>query len=143
MYQFTWGITMKKVFISFISLFLVFGSVFAQSANSDFPTENSKMDLSTRTIVPENQHTVDKTAKVKIEYMPGVDEIRIYYTSMYTTYDQGEAMNAILACLGDFIKDKQNGYMNYRYIEQDRDRFFKDDRGINWAQRISHVKLIR
>lgn len=78
---------MKKVFISFISLFLVFGSVFAQSANSDFTTENSKMDLSTRTIVPENQHTVDKTAKVKIEYMPGVDEIRIYYTSMYTTYD--------------------------------------------------------
>ena len=134
---------MKKVAISFISLFLIFGSVFAQTENSDFSTENATIDLSTRVIIPENQHVIDKTAKVKIEYMPGVDEIRIYYTSMYTTYDQGEAMNAILACLRDFIQDKQNGYMNYRYMEQDRERFFKDDRGINWAQRCSHVKLIR
>ena len=70
-----------------------------------------------------------------------VNELRIYYTSMYVTYDAGEAMNSIQACLKDFIKEHQ--YYNYKYMERDRERYFKNERGFNMAQYVSHVQLIR
>ena len=60
---------------------------------------------------------------------------------MYVTYDAGEAMNSIQACLKDFIKEHQ--YFNYKYMERDRERYFKSERGFNMAQYVSHVQLIR
>ena len=132
---------MKKVFVLLLSMFIFAGNIFAQSEVSALPDDKDKMDLSKKVIVPEVQHTTDKTAKVKIDYIPMTDEARIYYTAMYVTYDSGEAMNAVLGCLEDFTK--QNKYYHYNYLDRDRERYFKDDRGISWAQYVSHVKFIR
>ena len=131
---------MKKGFLVLFSLFFCFGSLFAQDLSGIVDNAN-KVDLSTKFITPKDQHTADKTATVKIEYMPMVNELRIYYTSMYVTYDAGEAMNSIQACLKDFIKEHQ--YYNYKYMERDRERYFKNERGFNMAQYVSHVQLIR
>lgn len=133
---------MKKLAVALFSLFFVIGGVFAQSETSEMPEDNAnKPDLSLKVIIPENQHTTDKTAKVRIEYIPMTDEARIYYTSMYVTYQKGEAMNTVLACLQDFTK--QNRYYNYKYMERDRERYYKDERGISWSEYCSHVKLVR
>ncbi len=132
---------MKKVLILLLSMSIFAGNIFAQSEVSALPDEKNKVDLSKRVIVPEVQHTIDKTAKVKIEYTPMTDEARIYYTAMYITYDSGEAMNAVLGCLEDFTK--QNKFYHYTYLDRDRERYFKDDRGVSWAQYISHVKFTR
>ncbi len=132
---------MKKVFVLLLSMFIFAGNIFAQSEVSALSDDKDKMDLSKKVIVPEVQHTTDKTAKVKIDYIPMTDEARIYYTAMYVTYDSGEAMNAVLGCLEDFTK--QNKYYHYTYLDRDRERYFKDDRGISWAQYVSHVKFIR
>lgn len=131
---------MKKLVI-LLSLFAIMGTAFAQSEASALPDEANKVDLSMRVIVPENIHSADKTAKVKIEYIPMTDECRIYYTSMYVTYDSGEAMNSVLGCLEDFTK--QHKYYRYTYMDRDRERYYKDDRGISWAQYSSHVKFTR
>ena len=132
---------MKKVFVLLLSIFMLVGNVFAQSEASALPDEKDKVDLSKKVIVPENQHTTDKTAKVKIEYIPMTDEARIYYTAMYVTYDSGEAMNTVLACLEDFTK--QNKYYRYTYMDRDRERYYRDSRGISWAQYMSHIKFTR
>jgi hypothetical protein len=133
---------MKKLAVAFFSLFFVIGGVFAQTEASEMPEDTAnKPDLSTKIIVPENQHITDKTAKVRIEYTPLSDEARIYYTSMYVTYQKGEAMNTVLACLQDFTKE--NKYYHYKYLERDRERYFKDERGISWAEYSSHLKFDR
>ncbi len=135
---------MKKLLIILFSMFIISGGVFAQSAVSALPDEKDIADLSMKVVVPENQHINEqntKTAKVKIEYIPMTDEARIYYTDMYVTYDSGDAMNAVLGCLEDFTK--QNKYYHYRYMDRDRERYYKDDRGISWAQYMSHVKFTR
>lgn len=73
--------------------------------------------------------------------MPMYDEIRIYYECMYVTYDKGEAMNTVLACLEDF--QLEHKYFRYRYLRDDKERFFKDDRGRRKAQYISHLQFER
>ena len=133
---------MKKLAVAFFSLFFVIGGVFAQTEASEMPEDTAnKPDLSTKIIVPENQHITDKTAKVRIEYTPLSDEARIYYTCMYVTYQKGEAMNTVLACLQDFTKE--NKYYHYKYLERDRERYFKDERGISWVEYSSHLKFDR
>ncbi len=133
---------MKKLAVALLSLFFVAGGLFAQAETGEMPQESAnKQDLSMRVIIPENQHVTDKTAKVKIEYIPMTDEARIYYTSMYVTYQLGEAMNTVLACLQDFTK--QNQYYHYKYMERDKERYYKDERGISWTEYSSHVKLVR
>lgn len=132
---------MKKALIVLFTLFAFLGGAFAQSEASALPDENEKPDLSMRVITPTDIHSNDKTAKVKIEYIPMTDEVRIYYTAMYVTYESGEAMNAVLGCLEDFTK--QNKYYHYTYMDRDRERYYKDDRGISWAQYSSHVKFTR
>ena len=61
---------MKKVFVLLLSMFIFAGNIFAQSEVSALPDDKDKMDLSKKVIVPEVQHTTDKTAKVKIDYIP-------------------------------------------------------------------------
>lgn len=131
---------MKKGLLVLFSLFFVLGFSSAQDISNIIDDAN-KVDLSTKVITPKDQHTKDKTASVRIEYMPMVDEVRIYYTSMYVTYEPGEAMNSVLACLQDFTKEYQ--YYSYKYLERDRERYFKNERGINMAQYVSHVKFSR
>ena len=137
---------MKKIILAIlISITIGFG-VFAQGVsgtNSDiYDAETFEAEkTTTQIIIPSEQHTVDQTATVKIEYMPMYDEARIYYECMYVTYDRGEAMNAVLECLDDFrIEHKYNVY---RYLKDDKEKFFKDDRGRRKAQYNSYVKFYR
>jgi len=139
---------MKKSIFLICLLGLATG-LFAQDVNLEEldPGRYDREKAKTEIIIPENQHLLDqngeekKNASVKIEYSPFYDEVRIYYECMYVTYDRGEAMNTVMACLQDFQKDKK--YFSYRYLRDDRERFFKDDRGRRKAQYISYVKFSR
>ena len=134
---------MKKALLVLLAVLLLAGSVFAQSTASALPDEEIKVDLTKKVITPSDQHLMpeDKTGKVVIEYTPMVDEVRITYTCMYNLYEPGNAMNAIMGCLEDFTKE--NKYYHYKYMERDREKYYKDNRGIRWAQYISHVKFTR
>ncbi|MBQ0051843.1 MAG: hypothetical protein KBT11_07255 [Treponema sp.] len=129
---------MKKIFAVLTALLCFAGFAFADEV-SDLLKE--PQDSTTRTIVPEEQHTVNKTAKVMIEYTPLVDEVHIYYTCMAVSYDQGEAMNTVMACLNDF--KTQNQYYAYKYLRKDSVKYFKDDKNLRWATYSSYVKFNR
>ncbi|MDY4832937.1 MAG: hypothetical protein SO161_10515, partial [Treponema sp.] len=111
---------------------------------SDDPFEREKFEqnkLKTLTIIPENQHCTDKNASVKIEYMPIYDEVRIYYETLYVTYDEGEAMNTVLACLQDFQKEYK--YSHYKYLKPQSQKISKDERGQRKAIWSAHIKFDR
>lgn len=129
---------MKKLFALIAVLFCFTGFVFADEI-SDLLKE--PQDSMTRTIIPEDQHVVAKTASVKIDYTPLTDEVRIYYTCMSTYFEQGEAMNTVLACLEDF--QKQNQYFKYTYLKRDAVKYFKDDKNLKWAQYYCYLKFSR
>ena len=143
---------MKK-FLSIFAIFAVLmGSVVAETIgdNPDDPFEREKYEnekLSTRVITMDltdvglGENERDKNATVKIEYQPMHDELRIYYETLYVTYDKGEAMNAVKACLEKFVKE--NKYYNYRYMEAEKQKHFKDDRGQRKSIYSAHVKLTR
>ena len=137
---------MKK-FLSIFTIFAVLmGSVFAETVgdNPDDPFERERFErekLTTQIIIPENQHCTDKNATVKIEYQPMHDELRIYYETLYVTFDEGEAMNTVMAVLQDFVKEKK--YYNYRYMESDKTKSYIDDRKQRKTIRSSHIKLTR
>ncbi len=138
---------MKKIFLLTAAM-LFSACLFAQGvtgrgASEDitdaetFEAEKTKTEI----IIPKDFHSKDTSASVKIEYSPMYDEVRIYYECMYVTYDRGEAMNAVLECLDDFrIEHKYNVY---RYLKDDKEKFFKDDRGRRKAQYNSYVKFYR
>ena len=88
-----------------------------------------------------NIPTSAKITSIKIEYSPMYDEVRIYYECMYVTYDRGDAMNAVLECLEDFRVEHK--YNLYRYLKDDKEKFFKDDKGRRKAQYNSYVKFYR
>lgn len=144
---------MKKTFIIFTCLTIFSTFIFAQSKNNDSEwtapsavrevTEEEYETEKTQTlsIVPENQHTNDKNASVRIEYSPLYDEVRIYYTTLYVTFEKGEAMNTVIAVMEDFMKEHK--YFHYRYLKKDRERYFKDDRGQRMAEYSSYLKLSR
>ena len=138
---------MKKIFL--LTAAMMFSAcLFAQGitgrgASDDitdaetFEAEKTKTEI----IIPKDFHSKDTSASVKIEYSPMYDEVRIYYECMYVTYDRGEGMNAVLECLDDFrIEHKYNVY---RYLKDDKEKFFKDDRGRRKAQYNSYVKFYR
>ncbi len=143
---------MKKI-LSVLAVFAVLvGSVFAQTIgdNPDDPFERDRFEkekLTTETVTMDLQDVglassdIDKNASVKVEYQPMHDELRIYYETLYVTFDKGEAMNAVKACLEKFVKDKK--YYNYKYMEDDRIKYFKDERGQRKAMYSSHIKLVR
>ena len=136
---------MKKHLLSISFLAVICLALFAQEIpggnNTKTEEEMETQKLVTEVIIPKDQHLYDETASVKIEYMPLYDEVRIYYECMYVTYDRGEAMNTVLECLADF--QKEHKYFDYRYLSNDRERFFKDDNGRRKAMFISHVKFLR
>ena len=138
---------MKKIFL--ISAILVLSScLFAQGVTGRGATEDitdaetfEAQKTKTEIIVPKDIHSKDTSASVKIEYSPMYDEVRIYYECMYVTYDRGEAMNAVLECLNDFRVEHK--YNLYRYLKDDKEKFFKDDKGRRKAQYSSYVKFYR
>ena len=138
---------MKKIFL-LTAVMLFSACLFAQGvtgrgASEDiidaetFEAEKTKTEI----IIPKDFHSKDTSASVKIEYSPMYDEVRIYYECMYVTYDRGEAMNAVLECLDDFRVEHK--YNVYRYLKDDKEKFFKDDRGRRKAQYNSYVKFYR
>ena len=138
---------MKKLLVLLACLTIFGGFMVAQaSPESEDPFEREKFEkekTKVEIIVPQDQHLEDKNASVRMEYMPIYDEVRIYYTTLYVTYDRGEAMNTVLACLADF--QKEHKYNSYRYLKEDRERYFKvkNDRGQRKAEYSSSVKFTR
>ena len=134
---------MKKI-LAILACLSIFGGMLLAEPISDDPFEREKFEqnkLKTLTIIPENQHCTDKNASVKIEYMPIYDEVRIYYETLYVTYAKDEAMNTVLAVLQDFTKEHK--YYHYNYLKDDREKYFKDDKGQRKAQYSSYVKFSR
>lgn len=135
---------MRRFALLFACLTLFSGALFADIPELDEVFADSKYDegkVKTVIVIPEDQHCTDRNASVTIEYSPMYDEVRVYYETLYVTYDRGEAMNTVLACLQDF--EKNNQYFSYRYLKDDKERFFKDDRGQRKAQYFSYVKFSR
>ena len=143
---------MKKIFALFALVSVLMVSVFAETIgdNPEDPFERERFEkekLTTQTMMMDlnevglSASEIDKNATVKIEYQPMHDELRIYYETLLITFDKGEAMNAVKACLEKFVKD--NKYYNYRYMENDKTKNFKDDRGQKKTTYASHIKLIR
>jgi len=134
---------MKK-FLALVACLTIFGGLLAAEVVSDDPFEREKFEAektSTYVIVPEEQHCTDKNASVKIEYSPIYDEVRIYYETLYVTYDRGEAMNSVIACLQDF--EKEYKYHGYKYLKPESQKYFKDDRGLRKAQWSAYLKFTR
>ncbi len=141
---------MKKLFVllaGLLSAFFLFAQDVPTNQSSTLGVPDVTMDVfdegktKIEVIIPENNHATDQTATVRIEYLPMYDEVRIYYECMYVTYDRGEAMNTVLQCLADF--QKENKYYSYRYLRNDKERFFKDDKGRRKAQYMSYLKFSR
>lgn len=138
---------MKKLLITLLTFITISFGIFAQGVSGNGsdggydPEVFEEEKLKTEVIIPKEQHVYDNTASVKIEYMPMYDEVRIYYECMYVTYDRGEAMNTVLECLADF--QTEHKYSSYRYLRDDKEKYFKDDRGRRKTQYISYVKFIR
>lgn len=143
---------MKK-FLTLLAVFAVLmGSAFAETIgdNPDDPFERERFEkekLTTQTSTMDlnevglSANEIDKNAVVRIEYQPMHDELRIYYETLMVTFDKGEAMNAVKACLEKFVKD--NKYYNYKYMENDKVKSLKDDRGQKKTIYASHIKLVR
>ncbi|MCR4627500.1 MAG: hypothetical protein K5640_07630 [Treponema sp.] len=132
---------MKKTYALFVSLlFVVCAAVFAQESYDI--KEEKPIDTSVQIITPKNIHSDIRTATVKIEYTPMVDEVRIYYACLDVQFDESDAMNSILACLKDF--QAENQYFGYKYLSNNRTRFYKDSKtGYKMAQYYSYVKFYR
>ena len=123
------GFDMKKI-LAILACLSIFGGMLLAEPISDDPFEREKFEqekLRTLIIVPENQHCTDRNASVKIEYMP--------------IYDEGEAMNTVLACLQDFQKEYKYNY--YKYLKPQSQKFFKDERGQRKAVWSAHIKFDR
>ena len=147
---------MKKI-VTLLTVFAVLiVSVFAETIgdNPEDPFERDRFEkenLTTQVNTVElkdvyeelglNANAYDKNASIKTEYVPMHNELRIYYETLYVTFDKGEAMNAVLAYVQKFVKD--NKYYNYKYMEDDRVKYYKDDRKQRKAVYSSHIKLIR
>ncbi len=140
---------MKKLLSILVALSLAAAAVYADETD-DIMESMSKEELyeeqKTKSvdIVPKDQHLGDdKKAKVRMTFNPYYDEVRIYYTTTFSTYDQGEAMNAVLGCLQDF--QKEHGYTNYRYLMPPKTRNFIDKDAkpkMKYTEYFNHVQMI-
>ena len=143
---------MKKILTLLAVFAVLMGSAFAETIgdNPDDPFERERFEkekLTTQTLTMDlnevglSANEIDQNAVVRIEYQPMHDELRIYYETLLVTFDTGEAMNAVKACLEKFVKD--NKYYNYKYMENDKVKSIKDDRGQKKTIYASHIKLVR
>lgn len=132
---------MKKALALFAVLLCFVASGFSQDEVYTVP-EDKSLDTTIETIIPEDIHSDIRTAKVRIEYTRMADEVRIYYTCLDVQFDQGEAMNTILACLKDF--EAENQYLRYTFLAKDRTRYYTDTQTkMKMAQYSSYVKFER
>ncbi len=131
---------MKKFFLA-VLLVSAFTCVYAQDDENYDIEANTKVDTSMQVIIPENNHCESKTEKIKIEYTPSVDEVRIYYSCLNSKFEISKAREIIHHCLADF--QLEHNYFGYKYLEDDRSRPFKDNRKVPYMMYQSHVKFTR
>ncbi len=86
-------------------------------------------------------HPKAKTVTLEIEHTPLTGEVRLYYTCLASSFDQGEAMNTAMAVYEDFAV--KNKYKHYSYISKDKTSYKKDERGVRVATYVSHVVFKR
>ena len=147
---------MKKIFTLLTGFVVFMGAVFAQTVgdNPEDPFERERWEKEKLTTQVYNltlkdscgdlglkESEIDKNATIKVEYMPMHDELRIYYDTLLVTFDQGEAMNAVMAYLQKFVRD--NKYYQYKYMEADKTKPYKDERKQKRMVYSSHIKLVR
>lgn len=123
---------MKKSFIVF-AMAVLCTVAFAKK-------NDGNLDTTVQVIVPEDQHVQNKTGQVKIEYIEGLDEVRIYYTCLEVSFKEDEARETIHQCLEDF-KIKY-GYLNYKYMKDDRLSYKKNARGLKQATYMCQLKFL-
>lgn len=132
---------MKKILALLACLTVVATTFFAVPLdNNDFMAVKEFEDnkIVTEKIVPEDQHLVDKNAKVWIEYRPAYNEAYFYYDSLIVTYDEAQALNTLLACREDFMKGKN--YKSFKRLELDDQKPYKAERG-NRCKMIQHFEF--
>ena len=132
---------MKKILALFACLALFSTAIFAERLdNNDFMAvykfEGEK--VSTVTIEPEEQHVVDKNAKVWIEYRPAYHEAYFYYDTLLVTYDEAQALNTLLAVREDFMKEKN--YKQWKRLEDDDHKPYKSERGKR-CKMVQHLEF--
>ncbi len=131
---------MKKIFAFVVAVFCLSVVAFADDIDDLLKPEPSNI---TETIIPEDQHVTNKTAKVELQYTPLTDEVRLFYTCHAVAFDQGEAMNTAIAVLDDF-KEQHDEYYGYKYLKRDSVKYYKDEKtGFKWAMYQSYVKFQR
>ena len=101
---------------------------------------SESLDTTVQVIIPEDQHVKNKTGQVRIEYTEELDTVRIYYTCLEVSFKQDEARETIHQCLEDF-KIKY-GYMNYRYMKNDRLSYKKTSRGLKQATYMCTLQFL-
>ena len=129
---------MKKL-IGIIAIMMALSFAFAKDNTSD--EEGASMDTSVQVIVPEDIHSTNKTAQVRIEYIPALDEVRIYYSCLEVSFKESEARETIHQCLNDF--QLEHNYYGYKYMKQDRLSYKKNARGLKQATYACQVKFQR
>ena len=121
---------MKKIFAFVAAVFCLSAVAFADDIDDLLKPEPSNI---TETIIPEDQHVTNKTAKVELQYTPLTDEVRLFYTCHAVAFDQGEAMNTAIAVLDDF-KEQHDEYYGYKYLNRDSVKYYKDEKtGFKWG----------
>lgn len=132
---------MKKFVFAF-ALMMVAALTFAQRSPVELGDTNAEsLDTSVQVIIPEDQHTQNKTAQVRIEYIPALDEVRIYYSCLEVSFKESEARETIHQCLNDF--QMEHNYFGYKYMKDDRLSYKKNARGLKQATYMSQLKFQR
>ncbi len=131
---------MKKIFAFVAAVFCLSAVAFADDIDDLLKPEPSNI---TETIIPEDQHVTNKTAKVELQYTPLTDEVRLFYTCHAVAFDQGDAMNTAINVLNDF-QAQHDEYYGYKYLKRDSVKYYKDEKtGFKWAMYQSFVKFQR
>ncbi len=131
---------MKKIFAFVAAVFCLSAVAFADDIDDLLKPEPSNI---TETIIPEDQHVTNKTAKVELQYTPLTDEVRLFYTCHAVAFDQGDAMNTAIDVLKDF-EAQHDEYYGYKYLKRDSVKYYKDEKtGFKWAMYQSFVKFQR
>ncbi len=131
---------MKKIFAFVAAVFCLSAVAFADDIDDLLKPEPSNI---TETIIPEDQHVTNKTAKVELQYTPLTDEVRLFYTCHAVAFDQSEAATTARDVLKDF-EEQHSEYYGYKYLKRDSVKYYKDEKtGFKWAMYQSYVKFQR
>ncbi len=129
---------MKKILTIFAVALIALSTSFAQSSAAD-PTAvgtEAYVDTSTIVRVVEDKyadfHPSATKVELSLEYTPLTGEVKVYYTCMGASYDQGEAMNTVDAILEDF--SIENHFTRRPvFVKKDSTRYVKSGRDLTTA----------